>query len=401
MTFHSTFLKRRQTARDRKKKTNKQETIFLEFPEHFVYVFPFLPRRRATHKQIWPIPRTIPRICICQGRTNPAFSKPSLFLSDTRHFRHFRRLRGSEERSHCFQWVGMQIRHFRRFRQNGPFLAGDKNTVYQKHGLCHPDVYCFFRPRLEKVQGATRLGATGLRASERKSASERSLRGPLKTSQKSLKTSQKTLKTSQNLSKPLKTSKKPLKTSQNLPKISENPPSQRPSQRQISSQRLSVLLPLFCCPLNSLRPGTVGCFPDRRVSVFLFSGNGPDNAADPFGNAPCRSTSWAEKKNKRTNKEKPPETSGESQPNRPAEVQCEFFGPISRLNFGRWILGSESLEGEFFRGPLSLDKRESKKSGVQNSGVQNLFPRIRPWIRVPAAQNPLCRLLSLRESQNL
>ena len=33
----------------------------------------------------------------------------------------------------------MQIRHFRRFRQNGPFLAGDKGTVYQKHGLCQPD----------------------------------------------------------------------------------------------------------------------------------------------------------------------------------------------------------------------------------------------------------------------
>ena len=33
----------------------------------------------------------------------------------------------------------MQIRHFRRFRQNGPFLAGDKNKVYQKHGLCDPE----------------------------------------------------------------------------------------------------------------------------------------------------------------------------------------------------------------------------------------------------------------------
>ena len=33
----------------------------------------------------------------------------------------------------------MQIRHFRRFRQNGPSLAWDKDTVYQKHGLCHPD----------------------------------------------------------------------------------------------------------------------------------------------------------------------------------------------------------------------------------------------------------------------
>ena len=33
----------------------------------------------------------------------------------------------------------MQVRHFRRFRQSGPFLTGDKNTVYQKHGLCHPE----------------------------------------------------------------------------------------------------------------------------------------------------------------------------------------------------------------------------------------------------------------------
>ena len=33
----------------------------------------------------------------------------------------------------------MQIRHSRRFRQNGPFLAGDKSTVYQKHGLWYPD----------------------------------------------------------------------------------------------------------------------------------------------------------------------------------------------------------------------------------------------------------------------
>ena len=40
---------------------------------------------------------------ITQGRTNPAFSKPCLFLSDTRHFRHFRRFRGSEERRPCFR----------------------------------------------------------------------------------------------------------------------------------------------------------------------------------------------------------------------------------------------------------------------------------------------------------
>ena len=34
-----------------------------------------------------------------------------------------------------FQWVECKMRHFRRFRQNGPFLARDKNTDYQKHGL--------------------------------------------------------------------------------------------------------------------------------------------------------------------------------------------------------------------------------------------------------------------------
>ena len=60
--------------------------------------------------------------------------------------------------------------------------------------------------KLEKVQGATRLGATGLRASER--VSERTS----ETSQKTLKTSQKSLKTSENLWKPLKTSQKSLKT---------------------------------------------------------------------------------------------------------------------------------------------------------------------------------------------
>ena len=62
------------------------------------------------------------------------------------------------------------------------------------------------------------------------------------------------------------------------------------------------------------------------------------------------------------------------QPNDPAEVQCEFFGPISGLNFETWILGGEFLEGEFLRGPLLLAK---KKIRPKNSGVQNLFPRIR------------------------
>ena len=40
-----------------------------------------------------------------QGRANPAFSKPCLCLSDTRHFRHFRCFRGSEERNPSFQCV--------------------------------------------------------------------------------------------------------------------------------------------------------------------------------------------------------------------------------------------------------------------------------------------------------
>ena len=93
---------------------------------------------------------------------------------------------------------------------------------------------------------------------------------PLKNLWKPLKRLWKPQKTSENLSKPLRTSKKPLK-------ISENPPSQRPSQRQISSQRLSVLLPLFCCPLNSLRRfmvsqgvGTLGSWQlSHRFSGFL------------------------------------------------------------------------------------------------------------------------------------
>ena len=120
---------------------------------------------------------------------------------------------------------------------------------------------------LEKVQGATRLGATGLRDSERKSASERvsertsekPLKNLWKTSQKSLKTSQKSLKTSQNLSKPLKTSEILWKTSRKSLKNLWKPPSQRPSQRPLSeadflSEALSpvapILLPLDLSPMG-------------------------------------------------------------------------------------------------------------------------------------------------------
>ena len=58
---------------------------------------------------------------------------------------------------------------------------------------------------LEKVQGATRLGATGLRASERKSASERVSERTSENLSKISETSEKSLKTSENLSKSLKT----------------------------------------------------------------------------------------------------------------------------------------------------------------------------------------------------
>ena len=55
-----------------------------------------------------------------QGRTNQAFAKPCLFLSDTLHFRHFRRFRGSEERSPCFQWVECKFVIFAVFVKTAP-----------------------------------------------------------------------------------------------------------------------------------------------------------------------------------------------------------------------------------------------------------------------------------------
>ena len=70
-------------------------------------------------------------------------------------------------------------------------------------------------------------------SSERESASERV----------SESTSENLWKISQNLWKPLKTSENPLKTL----------PLRDPLRGRFPSQRLSVLLPLFCCPLNSFR----------------------------------------------------------------------------------------------------------------------------------------------------
>ena len=70
-----------------------------------------------------------------QGRTNPAFSKPCLFLSDTRHFRHFRRFRGSEERSPCFQRVKCKFVIFAVFVKTALFWQGTK-TRFTKNTVC-------------------------------------------------------------------------------------------------------------------------------------------------------------------------------------------------------------------------------------------------------------------------
>ena len=53
----------------------------------------------------------------------------------------------------------MQIRHFRRFHQNGPFLAGDKNTIYQKHSLCRQDIKSVgknlaINPKVPKIENS-------------------------------------------------------------------------------------------------------------------------------------------------------------------------------------------------------------------------------------------------------
>ena len=83
---------------------------------------------------------------------------------------------------------------------------------------------------LEKVQGATRLGATGPRASEREICLWEGLWKPLKNLWNPLK----------NLLKPLKTSENPLKTH----------PLRDPLKGGFPSQRLSVLLPLIVLPLE-------------------------------------------------------------------------------------------------------------------------------------------------------
>ena len=69
---------------------------------------------------------------LCQGRTNPAFSKPCLCLSDTRHFR---RLRGSDKRSPCFQWVECKFVIFAVFVKTAP-LWQETKTRFTKNTVC-------------------------------------------------------------------------------------------------------------------------------------------------------------------------------------------------------------------------------------------------------------------------
>ena len=62
---------------------------------------------------------------IREEQTRP-FSKQCLFLSDTRHFRRFRRFRGSEEQSPCFQWVECKFVIFAVFVKTAPFWQETK-----------------------------------------------------------------------------------------------------------------------------------------------------------------------------------------------------------------------------------------------------------------------------------
>ena len=97
-----------------------------------------------------------------------------------------------------------------------------------------------FRSEIKKL-----FGATGLRGSEREICLWEGLWDDL------WKPSKKTL--------PLKKLRKPYKSWKTLKKTSKNPaekpwkPSSDPLRGRFASQRLSVLLPLFICPLNSLR----------------------------------------------------------------------------------------------------------------------------------------------------
>ena len=112
---------------------------------------PHLDFPKFWHRRIVSFFRFLFAVIFCQGIANPAFSKPCLCLNDTCHFRHFRRFWGSEERNPYFQWR-MQVRHFRRFRQNGLFLAGDKEDRFTKNTVCATPILYHFRIELHSSQ---------------------------------------------------------------------------------------------------------------------------------------------------------------------------------------------------------------------------------------------------------
>ena len=72
----------------------------------------------------------------------------------------------------------------------------------------------------------------------------------------------------------------------------------------------------------------------------------------------------------------------------------DFWVEFWEVSFGRWVSRAWIFQGASFAGKNRVKKFEPRIR-VQNSGVQNSFHRIRAWIRVPEARNPLCRLLSL------
>ena len=79
-----------------------------------------------------------------QGCQNGAFGKRSFCRGDTRHFRHFRRFPGFEERSpFLVLWVECNTRIFATFRQNRLFSAGDKTTVFQNDCFDNSDNLTF------------------------------------------------------------------------------------------------------------------------------------------------------------------------------------------------------------------------------------------------------------------
>ena len=75
----------------------------------------------------------------------------------------------------------------------------------------------------------------------------------------------------------------------------------------------------------------------------------------------------------------------------------DFWVEFWKVNFGRWISRRWIFEGASFPAK-NRTKELDPRIRVRNSGVQNSFPRIRAQIRVPEAQNPLCRNLSLTET---